>query len=136
MNTKEERYFSIADSVSRLSNHPKSQLGCIVINHKQIVSSGYNSNTKTHPVQRTYNKYRFKGDYPAKIHAETAALLPLINNRTDLSKAELYISRKHKDGSLAMARPCASCMALIRSCGINKIHYTTADGYAAETIIG
>lgn len=134
MNVKDKRYFEIADSVSRLSNHPKAKLGCIVVNRKQIVSSGYNSDTRTHPMQKTYNQYRFNGDYPAKIHAETACLLPLINSHVDLSKATLYISRKHKDGSLAVSRPCKSCMALIKSCGIKTIHYTTEDGYAKEVI--
>lgn len=130
MNTREKKYFKIADSVSQLSNHPKAKLGCIIVSHKRILSSGFNSNTKTHTKQKRLDKIRFKTESTGKIHAETQALLPLINSRTDLSKAELYISRRLKDGSLAMSKPCPSCMALIRSCGIKTIHYTTSEGYA------
>lgn len=134
MTNKEKRFFEIADSVSRLSNHPKAKLGCIIISHKRILSSGFNSNTKTHTKQKRLDTIRFKAESTGKIHAETQALLPLINSHADLSKAELYISRRLKDNSLAMSRPCPSCMALIRSCGIKTIHYTTSEGYAKESI--
>lgn len=134
MNAKERRYFNIADSVAQLSDHPRAKLGCVVINKGKIISSGHNSFTKTHPLQKQLDKRRFNAESTGKVHAETSALLPLINSHTDLSKAEVYVSRKLKDSSIAMARPCASCMALIKSCGISKIHYTTADGYATETL--
>lgn len=134
MTNKQKRYFSIADSVSRLSDHPKAKLGCIVINKGQIISSGYNSFTKTHPLQKRLDKRRFKEESTGKVHAETSALLPLINNHIDLTKAEIYVSRKLKNGTIAMSKPCASCIALIKSCGIKVIHYTTADGYATETL--
>ena len=42
--------------------------------------------------------------------------------------------REHKDGTLAMARPCSRCLAVIKSLGIRKIKYTTEDGYASETL--
>lgn len=134
MSNKKRRYFEIADSVSRLSDHPRARLGCVVVNKGQVISSGHNSNTKTHPLQKKLDKKRFDVESTGKVHAETSALLPLINNHTDLLKAEIYVSRKLKNGTIAMSRPCPSCMALIKSCGIKAVHYTTVDGYATETI--
>ena len=52
----------------------------------------------------------------------------------DFSKVEIYTHRRRANGSLSMARPCPSCMALIKDLGIKKIWYTTEDGYACEFV--
>lgn len=134
MNIKEQKYFAIADSISQFSDHPRTKLGCVIVKNKQIISSGCNSNTKTSPLQKRLDKKRFPEESSGKIHAEIQALLPLINNHINFTKTTLYVSRKLKDGSLALSRPCPACMALIKACGIKTIHYTTADGYATEIL--
>jgi deoxycytidylate deaminase len=67
-----------------------------------------------------------------KCHAEISALLPLIRDKVDLSNASLYVFRQHKDGTLAMARPCSSCQKMIRQMKIKKCFYTIENGYAVE----
>lgn len=132
--TKTERaYFSAAKAVSELSDH-KYKIGATVVLKHRIVSSGCNSDSKTHPLQKQYNRYRFIDDTPHKCHAELLALLPLIKDGVDLSNASIFTYREHKNGSLACARPCKSCMELIKDCGITKIFYTTEDGYAKEDL--
>ena len=126
-------YLSAAKTMSKLSDH-KQQIGCVVVNKHRIVSSGFNSNTKCHKVQALLDKQRFGEDSLGKLHSEVAALLPLIRSRTDLSRATIYVYRQHKDGTLAMARPCSRCMSLIKQCGIKTIIYTTEDGVATEKI--
>ena len=132
--TKTERaYFSAAKAISELSDH-KHKIGATVVLKHRIVSSACNSDCKTHPLQKQYNKYRFSEDSPHKCHAELSALVPLIKDGVDLSNASIFTYRQHRNGDLACARPCKSCMALIKDCGIRHIFYTTEDGFAREDL--
>lgn len=130
------KYFQIAKDISQLSDYRngRCRLGCVLVHKNRIISSGCNSN-KTSPLQGRYNKYRgISDEYPSKLHAETAAIKPLLNSEIDWSSVHLYLYREHADGSLALSRPCKSCMALIKDVGIREIHYTTEDGYATEQL--
>ena len=128
-------FFEIAKNVSRLSDYKKTRLGAVVVDGKRILSTGYNSN-KTNPTQARYNQYReIDVTFPAKVHAEVSALNSLIGKKDiDFHNLKLFVYRELKDGSIAMARPCPSCMALIKDLGIKKIYYTTPDGYVEEDI--
>lgn len=130
-----EKFFRLAKNVSELSDYPTHHLGCVVIYKGKVISSGFNCN-KTHPIQRVYNRERFSEDSsPHYLHAETHALVNLINDRDiQWNKVVLYNFRAKKDGSYGLSRPCKSCMRLIRDLGIKQICYTTEDGVAGEEI--
>ena len=127
-------YFAAAKAVSELSDHKHYKIGAVVVMNHRIISSASNSNSKTHPLQKKYNKYRFTDEGDHKQHAELAALVPLIRDGIDLSNAAIYVYRVHKNGTLAMSRPCPSCMQLIKDVGIKRVFYTTENGYAYEKI--
>ena len=127
-------YFAAAKAVSKLSDHKRYKIGAVVVMNHRIISSASNSDSKTHPLQKKYDKYRFTEDGDHKRHAELGALVPLIHENMDLSSASMYVYREHKDNGLGMARPCKSCMQLIKDVGIKKIFYTTEDGYAYERL--
>lgn len=134
MTRKQKSFFEAAKAMSVMSDFPRTHIGCVIAdgNHR-IISSGCNS-TKTHPLQKKYNKERFAEDTIHSLHAEVAALLPLIKEDIDFGKVEVYTHRTLANGKPAMARPCPSCMALIKELGIKKIWYTTTDGYACEYV--
>ena len=134
MSKTERAYFRVAKAVSKLSDHPNYKIGAIVVSKHRIISSGYNSDTKTHPLQKIYNKYRFTDEGNHKCHAELSALLPLIKSNTDLSNANVYVYREYKNHHLACARPCPSCMKLIKDCGIKRIYYSTENGFVREDL--
>lgn len=136
LSKRESAFFNIAKEVSMLSNH-KTKLGCVIIDKHRIISSGHNSQTKCHRLQADIDKKYFKLDNcKGPVHAEVAALLPLIKRKQDLSTATVYLYRESNDTNMiAMSRPCPRCMSLIKQCGIKKIKYTTPDGYATEKII-
>lgn len=134
MTKSQHSFFRIARNVSRMSNFPGAKIGAVVVNKHRIISSGYNSKDKCHRLQVELNKKRFNEPSKGAVHAELDALLPLIN-KVDLSNATMYIYREYKDGTIAMCRPCKSCMSIIRRCGIKKIYYTTPEGYAEETLV-
>ena len=131
MTNKQKRFFNIAREISLLSDFKRARIGAVVVDGNRIISTGCNS-TKTSPVQDKYNKYRHFDDGAyciPKVHAEIAALSPLLNNNSiNWSKTELYIYREHKDGEISCAKPCEACSALIRDLGIKRIYYTDWDG--------
>lgn len=132
--TKTERaFFRIAQNISTMSDHSQ-KIGCAVVQKHRVISTGCNSQTKCHSLQARLDKERFGECVPGKLHAETAALLPFVQNNIKLHGASIYIFRQHKDGSLAMARPCPSCMKLIKQCGIRRIYYSSDDGYIREDL--
>ena len=127
----EQSFFKTAQSLSMLSDH-RCKIGCIIVDKHRVISSGHNSNTKCHPIQAQIDTKHFNCFCTGKVHAETSAIIPLLKTKEDYSRATLYTYREHRDGSLAMARPCTRCMELIKQIGITKIKYTTEDGYATE----
>lgn len=133
MTKRQMSFFKIAKNVSQLSDFPKIKIGAIVVHKHKIISSGYNSKNKCHRLQAQLNKKRFEDPSCGSIHAELAALLPLLHKR-DLKGASIYTYREYSNGQLAISRPCKSCMSIIKKLGIKKIYYTTQDGYAEEIL--
>ena len=136
---KEERFLENARSVSLASDFPKARIGCVIAYKGQVIASGCNS-TKTHSLQGKYNIYRFPPELGAipSLHAETAAMVRFLNqsHRTyiDPKDCTVYVYREWRDGTVAMARPCKSCMAMLKELGFRRIVYTTFDGIAKEKI--
>lgn len=134
--TKSHRaYFKAAKAMSELSDFKQQHIGAVAVYGHKVISSGCNS-CKTNPMQKKLNIHRFSADTPATLHAELSCLLPLINRRDiDFSNVSLYVYREYKNGDLALSKPCASCMALLRSLGIRHIYYTGDSSYINEEII-
>lgn len=128
-------FFKVARDVSLMATYHGARVGAIVVEGKHIVSSGFNSE-KTNPTQKRYNHYRFQNDTCLpKVHAEVAALNPLIGKKEiDFARLSIYVYRELKNGERALARPCPSCMALCRDLGIKRVFYSTPEGFAEEFI--
>lgn len=135
LSRKERIFFNTAKEIANLSDH-HFHLGCVIVDHHRIISSGHNSNSKCHRLQKDLDTKFFGKESKGPVHAEVAALLPLIKQHNiDLSGATLYIYREDKRGHIAMSRPCPRCMSLIKKCDIKKIKYTTVDGFVTEKLI-
>ena len=135
LSKRHKAYFKAAKVISELSDFPRVSVGCVVVYRHKIISSGYNSN-KTNPTQKRLNIHRFNVDTPATIHAEVAALLPLINRKDiNFNDVSLYIYREYKNGNPALSKPCPSCLALIRQLGIKKLYYSGDNSYINEELI-
>lgn len=119
---KQRRLFEIAKQLSRKSSY-KYRVGAVVVRSGKPIGFGFNKPQKTHP--KSSNEFR-------TIHAELDAMIGL--SREEISGADLYIFREHKDGHIALARPCDHCLALIREYGIRRIYYTIDNGFELEAI--
>ena len=132
----QQSFFRAADAVSTLSDHKQTHLGCILVDKHRIISSGYNSSTRCSPLQKQIDVARFGNPdkHKGPVHAETACLLPLIRQGYDMTRSDLYIVRRHKNGSLALSRPCPGCMSLLRANGVRRVFFSVEDGYSVERL--
>lgn len=136
-----KRWFDYAMALARQSSYDHFNLGAVVVYRNKIIGEGCNS-TKTHPLQDKYNKHRHfnytNGFTPSSVHAEIKALTSVpypIAQDVKWSQVKLYIVRLRKITEVGMARPCPSCMALIRDLGIRDIYYSTNEGFAHERLV-
>lgn len=86
----------------------------------RVLSIGKNNYLKTHTHQAKHAA--LVGEpYKRFLHAEIHA----ITRCRDLSKAyKISVFRYHRDGTPALAAPCAVCMSAIRESGIPVIEHT------------
>ena len=129
-------FFRAADAVASLSDHNQTKLGCVLVDKHRIVSSGHNSSTRCSPLQKQMDtaRFGFSDKHKGPVHAETDCLLPLIRQGIDISGSDIYLSRRHRDGSLALSRPCPGCMSLLRAVGVKRAYFSVEGGYAMERI--
>jgi deoxycytidylate deaminase len=83
----------------------------VIVVKGTIVSIGHNR--KLRP--SVYNQHT--------IHAEIDAL-NTVKPGTDLSKAEIYVSRFNPKGKPLLAEPCKKCKDAIERAGIQRVYYT------------
>lgn len=116
------RLFRMAKLMARQSTATNFKMGAVIARGKKILGVGFNDPYKTHPQSNT--RYQF-------IHAELSAIL---NARTDLNGACIYIYRSGQHERPMLSKPCDCCMELLRRAGIKTIFYSTNGGYAKEHI--
>ena len=129
-------FFRAADAIAALSDHNQTKLGCVLVDKHRIVSSGHNSSTRCSPLQKQMDisRFGFPDKHRGLVHAETACLLPLIRQGYDMSRSDLYIVRRHRNGSLAISRPCPGCMSLLRASGVRRVFFSVEGGFSEERI--
>lgn len=126
------KYFAAAEKAADISIDFSVAIGAVITDNGRIIAVG-NNTRRTHPLQQHYAR---QVNLPHKIylHAEIHAIAQAKTFR-NLTRPEIFVFRKYKNGDLAMARPCPICMAAIKDAGITKIHYTTCDGFVTEHLV-
>lgn len=122
--SRDRRFFAMAAHLAEHATYKRYKVGCVVVYRNKVISTGCNKDV-THPLQRKYNKYRNIPDWsPHKIHAEVDAIRHVMDLDINWNEVSIYIYRKLKDRPFGMAKPCKSCMQLIRDLGIHHVFYT------------
>lgn len=101
----------------------KVKMGAALIERNRLTISWNES--KSSPILKKHYKW------DTNLHAETS-LFP--HGETVSNRAMVFIYRATKNGRLAKARPCASCLKLLRTHGVRKITYTITDSWVTERI--
>lgn len=95
------------------------------------LSVGVNSYTRSHPLQA---KYAQSVGQPSKVflHAEVSAIIKAMKFRQKIEL--LQVERYGKNDKMLLAKPCSICFLAIQEAGIQKIRYTTVDGWVEEIV--
>lgn len=129
-------YLNIARNLCYFSDNKKAKLGCVLVYKNKIISTGYNLQNKTNPLQKKYNGLRGYNPNASfarnTVHAECYALLRAKNLEVDWRKVNVFVFRIKKDGSRGLAKPCEACEAMLKMKGVQNIYYSTESGYCYE----
>lgn len=118
LGSKHLKGFDYARVGALRSDFPKKKaVGAAYIEGSKIIIAG--NSTKTSPVAKRY------GSRYERLHAEMNCLQGI-----DASGGELYVYREHRNGKIALARPCTVCIPLLLEHGCRHVFYTTEDGYS------
>jgi len=122
---KDKSLLKLAATVSTHSTHHRAKIGAVIVKNGNVVSMGFNKDSKTHPI--IYSVRSKKTHHIRSIHAEMSALIAA---RTDLTGATIYLYREKIDDVThevvkGMSKPCEVCQELLRKAGVKKAVYTT-----------
>lgn len=123
--SKDQYYLNIAEEVARRSTCLRRRYGAVIVNHDEIVSTGYNGAPRgeTNCIDRQFCK-REQMNVPkgeryelcVSVHAEANAIISAA--RRDMIGGTIYITGLEKDNSYANPAPCIMCRRLIVNAGI------------------
>jgi deoxycytidylate deaminase len=97
----------------------RQHIKAVILDRKgRVLSVGYNSYIKTHPLQA---KHARAAGQPLRVylHAEISALIKCRGK-----PYKIRVERQNKDGQYMMAKPCSICQHAIKKSGIKFIEYS------------
>jgi len=100
-------------------------VGAIIVLGSRIISTGA-CTTKTHPANPKIKASTKRDQLCAEIVA--ALKSTKILSRAQIKNCRVYIARKRKDGTVAMAKPCKHCTKFLKELGIRAVFYTNNIG--------
>ena len=136
---KDTYYLNIAYAVSKRSTCLKRHYGCVIVNHDEIIATGYNGSPRGYENCCDINKClrmdkpHNSGDYSDchSVHAEQNAIINADPNK--MQGATAYIVGYNADGTLASGKPCLLCRRMLRNAMLKKVIYLETDGSVVET---
>lgn len=88
------------------------------------ISTGFNSYTKTHPLQKYFSQKAGDSEHKVCLHAEVVALLRARGKEI----YRIHVERIENNGAFGMAKPCKACEEAIKAFGVVVVSYTTKSG--------
>ena len=125
--SKDEYYLEIASTVAKRSTCLRRQYGAVIVNHDEIVSTGYNGAARGQKnccdvglCWREAHNIPHGKEYErcVAVHAEANAIISA--SRSESMGATLYLSG-WENGKQFSGEPCFMCARLIKNAGIDKV---------------
>ena len=122
----DDYYLNIAKAVSKRSSCLKRQYGAVIVNHKEIISTGYNGGprgeincTDVGKCERLHIPHN-SGQYfnCHSVHAEMNAIISAA--RSNMIGGTLYLYGE-ENGKTIDASPCPICSRMIQNAGISHV---------------
>lgn len=135
---KDRYYLSLAEVALERSTCLRRRYGAVIVNHDEIVSSGYNGAPRgdanccdTGLCEREAKQVPKGERYElcVAVHAEQNAIISA--SRKEMLGGTLYIVGKETDGSFANPTPCLICARMLKNAGVARC-VGMVDGKAAE----
>lgn len=117
--------YDLAIEVAK-SSPSKKRVGAILLNKSKVVVTATNLESKSHPLQAKFAE-RVGLHEKIYLHAEIAAL---VKCREECDT--IVVARVNPQGKLRMAKPCPICSLALKESGVDKVHYTTDEGFLYE----
>lgn len=122
----DDYYLNIAKAVSKRSSCLRRQYGAVIVNNKEIISTGYNGSPRGEvnccDIKKCMRegKEHNCGDYSEckSVHAEQNAIISA--SRREMLGADLYLYGE-ENGESIQCNPCPICMRMIKNAGISRI---------------
>ena len=104
------RFIRIAEEVRLWSKDPGTKVGCVLVNDRRILSTGYNGFPQSISDDlRRYNDRDFK--LSITVHAEKNAILNAAKNGTKVEGSTLYVTFP----------PCSQCASAVIQAGVAQV---------------
>ncbi len=106
----DRRFLRIAEEVRLWSKDPGTKVGCVLVNERRILSTGYNG--FPHTISDDLERY-IDREYKLSVtvHAEKNAILNAAKNGTKVEGSTLYVTFP----------PCSQCASAIIQAGVAKV---------------
>lgn len=117
--------YDLAIEVAK-SSPSKKRVGAILLNKSKVVVTATNLESKSHPLQAKFAE-RVGLHEKIYLHAEIAAL---VKCREECDT--IVVARVNPQNKLRMAKPCPICSLALEESGVDKVHYTTDEGFLYE----
>ena len=117
--------YDLAIEIAKCSPSKK-RVGAILLNKSKVVVTATNLESKSHPLQAKFAE-RVGLHEKIYLHAEIAAL---VKCREECDT--IVVARVNPQNKLRMAKPCPICSLALEESGVDKVHYTTDEGFLYE----
>ncbi len=141
INCKLKTALRIAKTTSKVSDVREYHLGAVIFDKHKIYCYACNTD-KEIPMQRYYNRFKAPDAHKWRkhsAHAEMNCIHKLLqqyyDKLPDYKKLSILVYREHRNGTLAMARPCKACSKALRDLGFRHVYYTSDNGLCYEEFI-
>lgn len=117
---KENKILNIAADIAKNLVDQKYKIAAIITDKRnKILSIGWNSYSKSHPLQFRWAK-KNHNNHRIFLHAEISAIVRCKEG----VPYHIYIARVNRKGGVRLAKPCPICEMAIQDVGIKKVIYT------------
>lgn len=106
------------ENLGRVGEHKQRVVAYVLDSKGHVLSEGWNSYTKTHPIQKRAALAN-NNEYKCFLHAEIMALTKLSYKQLDRSEA-IVVLRMDKDKNLIPGKPCGICTSVIKQYNIQQ----------------
>lgn len=105
-----ERFMKLALEVASWSKDPSTQVGCVLVKDKKVISTGYNGFPKniSDDLDRLYNR---EEKYEITVHAEVNAVTTAALHGVSTEGSTCYVT----------FNPCSRCAAVLINAGIKEV---------------